>query len=119
MSAAASAPAPSQAAIRDAYATYTLSDSVRNSKVGCMLVIVLMPIGYLMDYFVYPAEALELFRLRLMTSAAAGLVLVAIRQPNLAPWQYRLLCPGWYVVPAFFICWMIRYTEGAASPYYA
>jgi signal transduction histidine kinase len=108
-----------QAAIRDAYATYTLSDSVRNSKVACLLVIVLMPIGYLMDHFVYPVEEDYLFVLRLMTSAVTGLVLVAIRQPGLAPWQYRLLCPGWYVVPAFFICCMIRFVGGASSPYYA
>ena len=85
-----------------------------------MLVIVLMPIGYLMDHFVYPQLALPLFKLRLMTSGVTALVLWAIRRPHLAPWQYRLLCPGWYVVPACFICWMIRSTpEGAASSYYA
>jgi signal transduction histidine kinase len=108
-----------QAAIRDAYATYTLSDSVRNSKVACMLVIVLMPIGYLMDHFVYPEMDEYLFILRLMTSAVTALFLVAIRQPGLAPWKYRLLCPGWYVVPAIFICWMIRSSGGASSTYYA
>ena len=119
-------PAPSpavspaaQAAIRQAYAAYTLSDSVRNSKVACMLVIVLMPIGYLMDHFVYRDQEGWLFTLRLLTSAATVPFLLAIRIPNLAPWKYRLLCPGWYIVPAFFICWMIRSTEGAASPYYA
>src|SRR5262245_60297064 len=93
---AASSPA-AQAAIRDSYAAYTLRDSVHNSKVACMLVIVLMPIGYLMDYFVYPGKHTFLLELRLMTSGVTALVLWAIRRPNLARWQYRLLCPGWYV----------------------
>ena len=106
-------------AIRQAYAAYTQQDSVRNSKVACMLVIVLMPIGYFMDHFVFPEKETYLFGLRLMTSGVAALVLIGLRQPGLVPWQYRLLCPGWYIVPAFFICWMIRKTGGAASSYYA
>jgi signal transduction histidine kinase len=105
--------------IRRAYDEYTLAGSVRNSKIACVLVIVLMPIGYLMDFIVFPDLHLTLLKLRLWTSVFAGFVWLGLRRPGLAPWQYRLLCPGWYIVPAFFICWMIRETGGAGSPYYA
>jgi signal transduction histidine kinase len=54
-----------------------------------------------------------------MTSGGAALFLMALRWSFWKPWQYRILCTGWYLVPAFFICLMIRHTGGSASPYYA
>src|SRR5882724_11513200 len=105
--------------IRESYAKYTLDGNIRNSKVACMLVVVLMPIGYLMDMRVYSEHADQLLRLRLMTSALAALVFVALCVPNLPSWAYRVLCTGWYVVPAFFISWMIYATKGVVSSYYA
>jgi signal transduction histidine kinase len=78
-----------------------------------------MPIGYLMDVFVYPNSASYLLTLRLMTSALAALVFIGLRQPRLPSAVYRVLCTGWYLIPAFFISWMIYATEGVASTYYA
>jgi signal transduction histidine kinase len=105
--------------IRQAYSRYTLESGIRNSKVACILVVVLMPLGFLMDHFVYRAFQMELFWLRLMTSSVAALVFVALRQQGLSDRLYRVLCTGWYMAPAFFICWMIYVTEGVASSYYA
>lgn len=105
--------------IRQAYARMTSADRLRSSRVACVLVLVLMPLGYLMDAFVYPTKADYLFQLRLMTSVGAGLVWLALGFRFWKPWQVRVLCMGWYLVPSFFISWMIHSTEGASSTYYA
>jgi len=101
------------------YARYTSAVSVRNSKVACGLVIALMPAGIFLDYFVYKQYLPQFLGLRLMCSALATLVWLGLRRPTLSHAQSRLLCMGWYVLPAFFISWMIMSTEGATSPYYA
>jgi signal transduction histidine kinase len=106
-------------AIRSAFESYLLAEGIRRSRIACILVVTLMPIGVVLDYFVYREWVDYLFTLRCMTSAGAALVYIGLSQPNLAPWQSRILCTGWYLVPAFFICWMIAATEGANSPYYA
>jgi len=103
----------------EAFEQLSLITSIRNSKVACVLVMILMPIGYVMDIFVHGEWAEYLFILRLMTSACAALVLIGLRQPNLSDRQYRLACMGWYLVPAFFISCMIAQTGGANSSYYA
>lgn len=105
--------------IRAVYDRYTLADSIRNSRVACVLVAVLMPLGYLMDYFVYPVLSDYFLILRLMSSAMAMLLFVVLRQRNFSDRQYRVLCTGWYLIPAFFICCMIKATEGVSSTYYA
>jgi signal transduction histidine kinase len=109
---------PSSEILR-AYTRYTVSGSIRNSKVACVLVIVLMPAGALLDYFVYPGYLWYFFKLRLLCSALTALVLLGLSQPRLVERHYRLLCMGWYVLPAFIISWMIAATDGATSPYYA
>lgn len=109
----------SPAEIRQAYTRYTLADSIRNSRVACALVVVLMPPGYLMDVKVYPELAGYFFQLRLLTSACAALVYFALGRTVWSNTQYRILCTGWYVIPAFFISWMIYAAGGVVSPYYA
>lgn len=104
---------------RDAYRQYTLADTKRNSRVACALVVVLMPPGYLMDIHVYPELAGYFFKLRLLTSAGAFLVYLALGRTGWSETQYRILCAGWYLIPAFFISWMIYAGGGVVSSYYA
>lgn len=110
---------PSPKAIRDIYARYTLADSIRNSRVACALVVLLMPPGYLMDIKVYPLLAGDFFKLRLLASACALLVFFALGRKGWSNTHYRILCAGWYVIPAFFISWMIYVSGGVVSSYYA
>lgn len=118
MSAAESNPVAAE--IQQAYGRYTLADSIRNAKVACILVVVLMPIGFALDYWgIYPAHAKDFFILRLMTSLLAGINFAILCRPGFADWQYRLLCMGWYIIPSIFICRMISVTGGAGSSYYA
>jgi len=91
---------------------------VRHLRVGCYLVITLMPFGFILDYFYYYAERWHFLIFRL----ACSLLLAGI--PALLQTEFgRRNCQALGVVvallPAFFICWMIQETEGAGSPYYA
>src|SRR5579863_3072274 len=110
---------PPSTDIKRAYNSYTAEVRVRNSKVACVLVMALMPAGFVLDSFVYPGDVKHFLALRFLASALAFLVYLGLRRPNLAEWQSRLLCMGWYVLPAFFISWMIAATDGSTSVYYA
>jgi len=110
--------------IRHEYEQYTDYVRVRNSKVACALVFVLMPAGVLLDRLDYGrfqngALVREFLLMRLASSVLAALVFYGLTRPNLSKVQTRLLCMGWWVFPAFFMSWMIRETEGSLSPYYA
>ena len=101
------------------YRRYTLADSINNSKVACVLVMTLMPFGYVMDRFVYPDKAPTFLLLRLLSSCFAGLVFVALLRKGWSDTANRVLCTGWYLVPSVFICTMIVLTNGLSSTYYA
>ena len=103
----------------EAYAHYTRVASYRNAKVACALVIILMPAGIVLDYFVYPTQVWFFLQLRLLCSALTAVVLVCLIRINPTNSFTPVLCAGWYALPAFFISWMISATEGAVSPYYA
>lgn len=105
--------------IQSALAEYDKTDSISNSRVGCLLAIALMPLGsFSMDYFVYPAHFWEFFRLRLASSVLTVFVLGAL---NSQRWQkhYRLLRMAWYWIPMVFIACLIYQARDPGSPYYA
>jgi len=91
---------------------------VANSKVACMLVVVLMPVGMLLDLFVYPQEYKLFLFLRIICSLLAfGLWLLI--GTSLGSKHFRLFGMGWFLLPSLFITLMIYFEEGIHSPYYA
>lgn len=95
-----------------------MADRIRLGKVACLLVIVLMPAGFLLDVWLYPEEAIVFLAARLICSVLVG-GLLALYYTELgrrwirpASWLIALL-------PALFISGMIAVNEGANSPYYA
>lgn len=103
-----------------AFAAYDRQETISNFKVACILGMILMPAGFILDANVYPNEAKEyhFFQARLLSSALIaaflGILVTKIGQRN-----YRLLGVTLFMIPASFIAWMIAKTTGAASPYYA
>jgi signal transduction histidine kinase len=91
---------------------------INNSIGGCWLAITLMPAGFTLDYFVYPEHLWFFLKLRLFCSLAVAVVLVLFYTP-IGKKYYLLLGQIWYLLPAFFISWMIYASEGASSSYYA
>jgi signal transduction histidine kinase len=100
------------------YADYERQITIKHLEVGSYLVMLLMPVGVLLDYYVYPAKVPYFLELRLSCSLLAGVVWGLLRHP-ISQKIYRLLSVAIALLPAFFICLMIYATEGFDSPYYA
>ena len=106
------------AEIVKAYADYERQINIRHLNVACYLVVALMPIGMILDSFVYPEKVVYFLKLRLVCAFLAGVIWVILRTPIMEKID-KLLCLAIALLPSFFICWMIYATDGADSPYYA
>jgi signal transduction histidine kinase len=101
-----------------AYRAYEEKQRLSNTKVGCALVVTLMPAGSLLDAFVYPDRLWPFFKTRLICSALAALiwgVLFSRLGTRLSKWL-GVIVP---LLPVIFIAEMIVEMQGFASPYYA
>ncbi len=104
--------------IKQAFAEYDRQVTINNFKVACALGAVLMPVGYLLDKYMYPDMAGKFLCMRLLCSVLIGLFFGFL----LTPWgrrHYRSLGVTLFMLPASFIAAMIYATTGAPSPYYA
>lgn len=105
--------------IRRAFKEAEAQQRLGNTKVGCALVVFLMPAGSLVDHFVFPEKIFwDFMQLRIVCSAIAALIWAVLFT---APGKRQL---GWLskavpLLPAAFLAVMIAQTEGFASSYYA
>jgi len=104
--------------LKDSFFEYNKSHRIANSKVGCMLVVVLMPAGLTLDYFVYPQKLGLFFLLRIICSLLA-LVLWGLLSTSLGQRHFRVLGMFWFILPSLFISMMIYFSDGVHSSYYA
>jgi signal transduction histidine kinase len=107
-----------QPGFKQAFIADEREERIRSGKIGCALVICLMPVGVALDLFVYPERWTYFLQLRLLCSVLAG----GLWFLHTTAWglrYYRLLGVPIAILPAFFIAWMIAVTEGPYSPYYA
>ena len=91
---------------------------MHTGKIACALVVFLMPLGSVLDYFVYPQDLVFFLALRLACSALAG-ILWFLHTTRWGRKNYHLLGTPIAWLPAFVIAWMIYLTQGPVSPYYA
>src|SRR6185312_5837756 len=105
--------------IQKAYAEHDREDSIANSKVGCVLAILLMPLGsFSMDLFVYYDHLGRFSLVRLASSLLTVIVLLLL----FSQWgkrHYRFLRMAWYWIPMIFIACLIYWARDPLSPYYA
>src|SRR5690349_24205501 len=101
-----------------AFRTYTHQQRLGNVKVGCLLVIFLMPAGSLLDWFVYKSMVTPFFFLRLATSAVEGIIF-GLLLTSIGKRGVRLFGVVVPLIPTVFIAVMIAVTEGFDCPYYA
>jgi signal transduction histidine kinase len=110
--------APSDREFTEAFVTHERQERIHTGKVACGLVIVLMPVGVVLDYFVYPKDVGFFLALRLICSVLAG-ALWFLHTTRFGRDNYRLLGIPIAWLPAFFIAWMIFAAPGPVSSYYA
>lgn len=104
--------------VLQAFARYDRVETIQNFKVACILGMLLMPAGYVLDKHVYPDAAKYFLQLRLFSSVLIGAFL-GVLLTKLGQRHYRLLGVTLFMIPASFIAWMIYKSEGVVSPYYA
>ncbi|MBC2604943.1 ATP-binding protein [Pelagicoccus albus] len=100
------------------FVEYNISTRVANSRIGTLLIVLLMPFGALLDYFVYPESFWFFLLLRVGCSLIALLCWWVLKGP-IGRKFYRAFGLFIFALPSVFIALMIYYTEGVASPYYA
>src|SRR5438128_279467 len=93
-------------------------ERVNTGKVAAALVVFLMPVGVVLDYFVYRERLGYFLILRLACSALAGCIWY-LHTTRVGQAHYKILGLPIALLPAFFIAWLISDTAGPVSPYYA
>src|ERR1051326_5283620 len=112
--------------IQQAYLDYDRQQAISNFKVACALGFVLMPAGALLDHFVYPNDpqfpgvhiTRYFFELRCLSSVLIALFYAGLLTP-FGRKYYRFQGVTLFMIPASFIAYMVYYTGGSGSPYYA
>ena len=91
---------------------------IENTKVGCALVVTLMPLGSSMDYVFYHDQVWPFFGLRLACSSIAAIIwaLLYTRAGRRYSHWLGLTVP---LLPVVFLAWIIAATNGFGSTYYA
>jgi signal transduction histidine kinase len=106
------------AAVVEAYRSYEERERLANTKVGCALVVFLMPPGMLLDWYVYPKEVWLFLAIRFLTSLCAGIIWFFLFT-ELGRKSCKWLGTVVPLLPVIAITVMITLEQGLASPYYA
>jgi two-component system, sensor histidine kinase PhcS len=101
-----------------AYQEYDREITIRKTRLGCVLGIVMVPLFGWLDLYVYPKQALNFFLLRLLCSILMG-GLYFVLATRFGKKYYHFQGIVLLFLPSASIAWMIYATEGTASPYYA
>ena len=97
---------------------YELPLITQNYRIACILGIVFMPFGGVLDYFIYPEYMEFFFWLRIECSVLLTMIWWILGQP-FGKKYFRPLGLIEVTLPIFFISWMIYETNGIRSDYYA
>src|SRR5436853_7658561 len=109
---------PIQPELQRAYLDYERALAIDKCRVACLLGVVFMPGGFLLDYFMYRDWLWPFFGLRVLCSLLLG-ILWWLFGTNWGRQHYKPLGMVEVSLPLFFISWMIFEADGAISPYYA
>jgi signal transduction histidine kinase len=105
-----------------AFAVQERQERLHTGKVASLLVMVLMPLGSIMDWLVYHPQRWYFLELRILCCFFAG-GLWYLHTTGFGRRHYRQLGIPIALLPAFFMCWIIAAANGpmtgATSHYYA
>ena len=104
--------------IHSSYAAQLAPIRLEKSKIGCIIALIFMPLGGLLDFIVYPELAMELTFIRIV-----GTISVAITYPlhlaSFAERRIKLINLSYPMLLTISLCLMINTTDGLNGPYYA
>lgn len=103
---------------RAAYQEFDRELTIRKTRLGCLIGIILVPMFTALDHYMYPERAHSFLVARMICS-----VLMACMYPVIGTKfgrkHYRFQGVVILFLPSAIIAWMVCVTKGAASPYYA
>lgn len=103
---------------RAAYREFDRELTIRKTRLGCLIGLILVPMFTALDHYMYPDRAQSFLIARMICS-----VLMACLYPTIGTEfgrkHYRFQGVIILFLPSAIIAWMVYATEGAASPYYA
>ncbi len=104
---------------RAAYREYDREITIRKTKWGCWLGIVMVPLFGLLDFYVYPNYARSISSFAVALLGFDGRVSIFVLKTNFGRKYYHFQGLVLLFLPSATIAWMVYATEGTASPYYA
>ncbi len=104
--------------LQKSFELYDQQVTINNIQLGCLLGMILMPAGVILDWFRYPLDAGKFLALRVLCSGLIGVFWLAVRS-SAGRKRHRSLGIVLALIPAAFISIMIKMEGGAGSPYYA
>ena len=103
----------------DAYREYSRETTIRKTRLGCFIGIVLVPLFAFLDYARYPEHFWPFLGMRFLCSLLMA-ALYPVLDTRFGRKHYQLQGVFLLFLPAATISWMIYYAgDGASSPYYA
>jgi signal transduction histidine kinase len=102
----------------DAWLAHERAERSHTGRIASLLVVILMPAGVCLDFFVYPSHLFQFLMLRLLSSVL-GVVLWFLHGPERNHHYQQFLRVPIAVLPAGAIALMIYLTDKQSSPYYA
>jgi signal transduction histidine kinase len=113
---------PSSNEIRQAFWEYDRTVIQANVKVGCLIGVVLMPVGVILDWVVYGPQRPEVLKLFLHLRLLCSLCIIGLWPIVASPFgkqHARKLGVSLAMLPTFFLSCMVYYEDGSRSTYYA
>jgi two-component system sensor histidine kinase PhcS len=104
--------------ILHAYREHERALTIRNTRIGCIIGIVLVPLFTFLDHQVYPDKA-ALFLIPRLLCSLSILLLYPLLGTRLGRRYFRIQGLVLLSLPTICISWMVYATEGGVSPYYA
>jgi two-component system sensor histidine kinase PhcS len=104
--------------LRSAFLEFDRGLRVRQAKLAYALGLLLIPTGWMLDYFVYPTLLWPHLKIRII----CDIMLIPCLVILFSKWgqkHARITDKGCTIIPMLAVCWMIFTSEGALSPYYA
>jgi signal transduction histidine kinase len=101
----------------NAYASYKAELWVRRLKIACVITLLSIPSGVVLDKVVYPEFLSEFIAIRAVAWVLIAGVLAMLYSPTLQR-HFRVLGLAWITLTVSHIAFMIYASEGIVSPYY-